>query len=145
MKKLTNVWLAFMLVSTLGLVASCQEPGDAGTGGNTDKKFNPKAGRFLPKDSAAIKAKRYKDDHPKNTNANYCNATVIDSILRQPGCAGLRVYRVEKKKGYYGVVLVGVDSTGADLLNGKSTTTSALVAESYERCPDNCEGCLLLK
>jgi hypothetical protein len=145
MKKTMNACLVFLFMSTLGLLAGCQqEQGDTDPSDYSNKKFDPKAGRYVAEDTAATNAKEYRSEHKKNTSSTYCRSSIIQGILAQEHCVGLRMYRARNKKGVYSIVLVGVDSTGNDLIrNGKSTTY--LIGESYEKCPENCEGCLLIQ
>jgi len=64
---------------------------------------------------------------------------ILDQILAQPGCAGIRFYNGINEKGQKTLVYVGVDAAGKDLLtktvvleDGKLATVRATVADRNE-------------
>jgi hypothetical protein len=61
----------------------------------------------------------------------YLGREIIDAILRQPGCIGIRYYFARHVKNYPTVVLVGVTSDNADLWQG-------VLAEETWPCPPFC-------
>jgi len=61
---------------------------------------------------------------------------IIDQILAQPGCVGLRFYNALNEAGQKTLVYVGVDASGRDILkkvvveeNGVLSTVPAIVAD----------------
>lgn len=56
---------------------------------------------------------------------------VIDKILAQPGCVGLRFYYARLEDGPQTIVLVGADEKGNDLWQGT-------IAEKAWPCPPFC-------
>jgi hypothetical protein len=56
---------------------------------------------------------------------------VLDEILSQPGCAGVRVYLGRNKEGETTLLAVGIDDSGADLVNGT-------IANDAWPCPPFC-------
>lgn len=61
---------------------------------------------------------------------------IIDQILAQPGCVGLRFYNALNEAGQKTLVYVGVDASGKDILkkvvveeNGVLSTVPAIVAD----------------
>ena len=56
---------------------------------------------------------------------------VIDRILAQPGCTGIRYYNAMHPQGHDTIVLVGVDADGQDLWDGT-------IAEEALPCPPHC-------
>jgi hypothetical protein len=63
----------------------------------------------------------------------YIGSSAFEKILSQPGCAGIRYYYAKKDDGTHTIVLVGVDGSGNDLMNG------IFVDESIP-CPPFCGG-----
>lgn len=117
--------------------------GDADRSKRRKKPFKPGAGESIEEDEAREVVKAYKDKHKKNTRSNYCNKPIIQQIMEPKECVGLRIYRVldaHNNKHGYGIVLVGVDMNGNDLLPGKRLAANYLIAKSYEKCPENCDG-----
>ncbi len=64
-------------------------------------------------------------------HGGYMDREVIDRILAQPGCTGIRYYNAAHPLGYDTIVLVGVDADGRDLWDGT-------IAEESEPCPPSC-------
>ncbi|MBX0291835.1 hypothetical protein K3G63_15390 [Hymenobacter sp. HSC-4F20] len=117
--------------------------GDADWGKRRKKPFKPGAGKEVEEDKAREYARAYKNKYKHNTSSNYCNKSIIQQILEPKECAGLRIYRVldaDNREHGHGIVLVGVDLNGNDLLPGKRLAAKYLLAASYEKCPENCDG-----
>ncbi len=56
---------------------------------------------------------------------------VIEKILGQPGCVGLRIHHGRNAKGQHTMLLVGADADGNELLDGT-------IAEQGMPCPPFC-------
>lgn len=61
------------------------------------------------------------------------NRGIIDTVLSQSGCVGIRIYYGKLDNGNYTLVLVGVDTAGNDLSNGT-------IAQAIMPCPPECGG-----
>lgn len=61
----------------------------------------------------------------------YFGRGIFDKMLSQPGCIGIRYYYAATDSGVSTIVLVGVDASGNDLVNG-------LLAEMTIPCPPFC-------
>jgi len=57
---------------------------------------------------------------------------VIDAILAQPGCTGLRFYYGTNTDGSPALVLVGVDANDADMTAGE-------IVDNHYPCPPFCD------
>ena len=57
---------------------------------------------------------------------------VIDQVLAQPGCAGLRFYFGTKSDGSLALVVVGIDANQADMTDG-------VIIEDHYPCPPFCD------
>lgn len=64
-------------------------------------------------------------------NGGFFGKNIFGKILSQSGCVGLRYYYAQKDDGTPTIVLVGVDSTGSDLVQG-------VIAEEAMPCPPIC-------
>jgi hypothetical protein len=118
--------------------------------GDADKRFterfDPNAGQPISVPDAAKLAKKYKKKYKDNTSSNYCNIKVIEAIRQATDCYGIRIYRTLNDNDMHGIVVVGVDEDGVDIISTKDNLPLAtLVAGSYEKCPYNCEGTRLIQ
>jgi hypothetical protein len=50
--------------------------------------------------------------------AQYFGKDLVDKILAQPGCVGVRMYYGKHTNGKPGVIIVGVDKYGKDMASG---------------------------
>src|SRR5450631_2142511 len=70
--------------------------------------------------SHELAAKMVKDHHDMHTvegsNSYYIGKSVIDQILSQPGCVGLRIFDAINEVGGKTLVYVGIDSKGKSIL-----------------------------
>ncbi len=66
-----------------------------------------------------------------NTKGAYFGRNIFDKILSQNGCVGIRYYYAATDSGVPTIVLVGVDSTGNDQMNG-------ILGEMTYPCPPWC-------
>lgn len=76
--------------------------------------------------------------HRKSITAKGIGATggrfsrpILDAMLAQPGCDGIRYYFARTEKGGPTIVLVGVDENGKDMEEG-------VIAELAKPCPPEC-------
>ncbi len=58
---------------------------------------------------------------------------ILDEILAQPGCAGVRIYFGRKEDGSTTLLAVGMDADGNDLTGGT-------IADDIWPCPPFCSG-----
>lgn len=58
---------------------------------------------------------------------------VLDAILAQPGCTGVRIYLGKAKEGNTTFLAVGTDAEGQDMESG-------IIAEDMWPCPPFCGG-----
>ena len=62
---------------------------------------------------------------------------VIDQVLEQSGCTGLRVYYGMDEELRVHAILVGVNSSNADILT-LMENDQPLIVEDGTRCPEDC-------
>lgn len=93
----------------------------------------PKRNHEVSLDSAKKFIKNLeKDAMQLKTKGGMFFRDVFDKILAQKGCVGIRYYYAKMDDGTPAIVLVGVDSTGKDMLN-------ATIAEAGAPCPPYCD------
>jgi hypothetical protein len=78
----------------------------------------------------------YKDTYPESFTAVVIGRNIIDQMLAQPGCVGIRFIDAINEEGQKTLVYIGVDSDGKDILknvvverNGAISTVPAIVAD----------------
>jgi hypothetical protein len=78
----------------------------------------------------------YVTQNPANTYAFEVGRNVIDQILAQPGCVGLKFYEAYNEQGEKTLVYTGLDQAGKAILevsvvdsNGSLTTKPGIVAD----------------
>ena|ERR1700753_434758 len=65
----------------------------------------------------------YHERHPNDNGSYQVGRIIIDQILAQPGCVGMRFYNALNELGQKTLVYVGVDASGKDMI--KSTVVLA--------------------
>lgn len=66
-------------------------------------------GEEISHELGAKMVKDFQDAHPEDVTANYIGRNILESILSQPGCAGIRFYNALNEEGRKTLVYVGVD------------------------------------
>lgn len=83
-------------------------------------------------DNAKRYTKNYRDNPPgPKVKGGSFDRTILDEILAQPGCAGIRCYYAIKDDGAPTLVIAGITADGEDLYNG-------VLAEEWFPCPPFC-------
>ncbi|HTX18291.1 MAG TPA: hypothetical protein VMG34_06500 [Bacteroidota bacterium] len=95
-------------------------------------QYTGKENHVVPLDSAVhfIQNFRAKPATP-SLKGGYFGRSIFEKILSQPGAVGIRYYYAAKDDGSPTLVLVGVDSTGDDMVKG-------VVGEVITPCPPLC-------
>jgi len=65
--------------------------------------------------------------------AQYFGKELVDKTLAQPGCVGVRMYYGKHTNGKPGVLIIGVDKYGKDMVSG-------ILAMPTMCCPPYCNG-----
>lgn len=90
------------------------------------------AERF-PLETAAAWTANYRKSNPNGIKAHFFGKNIINEILAQPGCVGIRCYYAMDEKGVQQMIMVGADKDENDMYNG-------IVAEVSAPCPPFCGG-----
>ena len=61
--------------------------------------------------------KGYQQANPSDVHSYLIGRNIIDQILAQPGCVGIKFYNAYNEAGEKTLVYVGVDATGAALMS----------------------------
>jgi hypothetical protein len=93
-------------------------------------------GEEISHEMAADFVRSYENTYPNATIGYTVGRNIIDQILAQPGCAGLRFYNAINEFGQTTLVYVGVDANGNDMMKtvivdpaGNISEKNAIVAD----------------
>ncbi len=92
--------------------------------------FDGTEGGKIPLNEAATMTAEYRRKNPSSTKAHFFGREIINEILEQEGCQGIRIYYGQDEDGNKQLVLVGADSDENDMLN--------IVADLSHPCPNAC-------
>jgi hypothetical protein len=81
---------------------------------------------------AADLTRRHRKAQPKVDHGGFFHREAFDTLLAQPGCAGIRIYRGQAEGGTHHFVMVGVNAAGKDMADGG-------VMERCQPCPPYCD------
>ncbi len=94
---------------------------------------NGKEGGQISLSEGAAMTAAYRAANPGATKAHLFGKAILNDILAQDGCMGMRMYYGINNDGEKQLVLVGVDSDEHDMVNG-------IVADLSKLCPTMCDG-----
>lgn len=92
--------------------------------------FDGTEGGEITLTSAGVMTAQYRRDNPDQTLAHFFGKNIINEILDQEGCMGIRLYYGIDEEGNKQIVMVGADSEENDMTD--------LVADLSHPCPDTC-------
>ncbi len=99
-------------------------------------------GEEITHELAADFIKAFDQECPNEIKAFTMGKNILEQILAQPGCAGMRFYNGINEKGQKTLVYVGVDADGKDLVkktvvlgNGSLISERAIVADRNDNTP----------
>ncbi len=94
---------------------------------------NINSGEQINLETALSLVRSYRAQYPNNIKAHLVGATLLRSILEQPGCVGIRIYQGLDENRVLAPVLVGVDENGEDMTQG-------VMVDKLGPCPPICAG-----
>ena len=80
------------------------------------KKDYAAVGEQISLDMAADFIKAFKEAHPNEVAGFGMGKVILEQILSQPGCVGMRFYNGINEKGQKTLVYIGVDAAGNDIV-----------------------------
>jgi hypothetical protein len=95
--------------------------------------FNGAEGELIDTDQAATWTANYRAAEGENaTKASFYGREILQKLLDQDGCIGIRIYYAIDERGQKQMVLVGADVDGNDLVE--------MIVDSGVVCPPYCTG-----
>lgn len=110
-----------------------------------NRSFAPTVGEDIGYEAGAKMIKRWHDENPDDVLASFTGREIIEAILAQPGCTGIRMFNAINDMGIKQLVLVGADANGDNILeyttigeNGEVVKNKGIVADRNTICPPSC-------
>lgn len=110
-----------------------------------NRSFTPEVGEDIGYELGSKMIKRWHDQNPDDVLASFTGRNILESILAQPGCTGIRMFNAINDLGIKQLVLVGVDKNGNNILNfttvgdnGELIKQKGIVADRNVICPPSC-------
>ena len=91
------------------------------------KKDYAAIGEEISHELAADFVKAYETTHPTEVRGYVLGRNIIDQILAQPGCVGMRFYYGLNEEGQKTLVYVGLDQNGKQLVNYSVVTPESQI------------------
>ena len=111
------------------------------------KSYTAEVGKDIGYEAGAKMIKKHFDENPNDVMAHFMGRNIIEALLAQPGCIGIRTFHGLNEVGIRQLVLVGVDKDGNNILeidtvdeNGKTSKKKGIVADAAKACPPYCGG-----
>jgi hypothetical protein len=105
-------------------------------------EISPNTGEPISGETAKRWIDKYKEKHPAPDEviATFYGSEIINQILSQSDCIGIRFYHAYDDTNIRHLILVGVDSGGNNLwdLNASQPSDGGLVAQYGMNCPPWC-------
>lgn len=78
----------------------------------------------------------YRQENPTDTLGYFIGRNILEQVLAQPGCVGIKFYNAYNEMGQKTLVYVGVNTSGNDMLtissinvNGRLEAVNGIVAD----------------
>ena len=94
--------------------------------------FNGTEGSPIDPQKAGEWTRSYREANPGKTTAYFAGREILEQLLGQPGCMGIRIY-YGLDSGVPRLVAVGADAEENDQLGD-----GFIVADDFSCCPTNC-------
>ncbi len=109
------------------------------------KSYTPEVGKEIDYETGAKMIKRSFDENPDDVMAQFTGRNVIEKLLAQPGCVGIRTFYALNDMGIRQLIFVGVDGNGNNILeidtinaNGKINKNKGVIVSGGKICPPYC-------
>lgn len=78
------------------------------------------AGQHIGFELGAKMVKDFQDNYPNENIGFYVGSEIIENILAQPGCVGIKMFNAIDENGNKTMVFVGLDETGRHIFEYKT-------------------------
>lgn len=91
--------------------------------------FTATVGAEIGQELGAQFISAYQQANPTDVTSYYVGRNILEQVLTQPGCVGMRFYNAYNEAGEKTLVYVGVTAQGDDMLNITTVSTSGQMDE----------------
>lgn len=97
-------------------------------------------GKPIPPEQGKQWIQNYQDKNPESVKAVFFGADILQAILAQKECVGIRIYHAIRDDGVATFVLVGAKANGNNiwLSTSPDSTPSGILGEYGTHCPPFC-------
>jgi len=88
------------------------------------------SGKEIGKKLGAQMISAYRNANPTETASYFVGRNILEQILTQPGCVGIKFYNAYHEDGEKALVYVGVNEEGNDMLQITSINTQGVLEQS---------------
>lgn len=103
--------------------------------------FDGKEGDPIELQTANRWIARFKEENPTGTQAHFFGHEIIQEILAQEGCKGIRIYYGIDESGNRQLMLVGATSDGSNIIPSATLRTQdgdGIIGDASFPCPTYC-------
>lgn len=93
--------------------------------------FNGTEGAPIDLTTASEWTANYRDENPDGIKAHFFGKDILETILAQEGCMGIRIFYAKDAEGTQQLILVGADADENNQVQGT-------VADASIKCPHRC-------
>jgi len=108
-------------------------------------QLSPDVGKPISKETANKWIKNHQDKHPEKgaIRARFFGSDIINELLAQDGCVGMRIYYATNDEGEKQLLLVGARADGSNIWPDDSekhaaSGTGGLIVDASSPCPPFC-------
>jgi hypothetical protein len=88
-------------------------------------------GEEIGKELGAQMISAYRTANPSDVTSYYVGRNILEQIMAQPGCAGIKFYNAYNEIGQKTLVYVGVTAQGNDMLTVSSINVAGELNKEY--------------
>lgn len=115
------------------------------SGGSVADSLKGTEGTWMPEEVSKRWIANYATQYPQGLIAHFFGYQIINQILNETDCIGIRMYYALNDAGVQQILLVGVNSKGQNILplsstGGREMDGGATVADASFPCPTYCSG-----
>jgi len=110
-----------------------------------DYKLSPDVGKPISKETANKWIKNHSEKHPDkgSIRARFFGSDIINQLLTQDKCVGMRIYYAINDEGEKQLLLVGAREDGTNIwpdddIDKEGAQTSGLIVDASSPCPPFC-------
>lgn len=90
----------------------------------TKTNFTANVGEEIGLNLGAQFISAYRNANPSDVCSYYVGRNILEQVMAQPGCVGIRFYNAYNEAGQKTLVYVGVTATGSDMLHVTTINTN---------------------